>query len=324
MTCEISFKPYQRAFRRPLRTAHGEWAVREGFLLRVEQDGQIGYGEVAPLPEFGSETVEQARAFLKQLVEQPELAVPADLPCCAFALSAALQPSACSPRGYEVSALLPAGSAALGQVLDKTRAGYRSLKWKIGVEPIDQELALAQRLLDSLPEGARLRLDANASLSTGQLEQWLELLAKFPEPIDYLEQPLACGQEAAMATYMQDSGVAIALDESLNVPDGARWLQPGVWAGPLVVKAPLMGDVSVLAAKLALVVEQVVLSSVFETGIGLENSLRLADALPGLSRPIGFDTFSAFDDDLQPMKPSPQIRAAERESYSPELIWNSI
>ena len=57
MSCQISVKPYRRAFRQPLRTVHGEWTTREGFLVQVEQDGGFGYGEVAPLPSFGSETV---------------------------------------------------------------------------------------------------------------------------------------------------------------------------------------------------------------------------------------------------------------------------
>ena len=70
MSRQISVKPYRRAFRQPLRTAHGEWATREGFLVRVEQEGRVGYGEVAPLPEFGSETLAEATAFLEQLVSQ--------------------------------------------------------------------------------------------------------------------------------------------------------------------------------------------------------------------------------------------------------------
>ena len=52
MSRQISVKPYRRAFRQPLRTAHGEWTTR-GFLVRVEQDGCFGYGGVAPLPSFG-------------------------------------------------------------------------------------------------------------------------------------------------------------------------------------------------------------------------------------------------------------------------------
>lgn len=324
MSRQIIVKPYQRAFRRPLRTARGEWAIREGFLLRVEQDGQIGYGEVAPLPEFGSETVEQARAFLRQLVNEPGLTVPEDLPCCAFGLSAAGSPASAPPRDYAVSALLPAGAAALRLVLDKVADGYRSFKWKIGVEPMVKEITMARSLIESLSGGAKVSFDANASLTSSELEQWLELLAAFPEQVEYMEQPLACGQEDAMAKYMASSGVAIALDESLNAPDGARWLVPGAWAGPLVVKAPLMGEVSALTGKLAPLAGQVVLSSVFETGIGLENCLHLADSLPELCRLIGFDTLDAFDDELQPLESTSQIRAADRQRYTAEQIWNLI
>ena len=323
MSRQITVKPYQRAFRHPLRTARGEWAIREGFLLRVEQGGLVGYGEVAPLPEFGSETVAEAGAFLEQLVLEPEREVPQELPCCAFALSAALMRTS-SQRDYAVSALLPAGSAALRLATEKVNRGYSSLKWKIGVEPVAQESAVARSLLESLPAGVRVRLDANASLTSIELEQWLELLALFAGQVDYMEQPLACGEEAAMAQYMRTSGVAIALDESLNGLGGGRWLEPGAWAGPLVIKAPLMGDAALLAAKLEPVAGQVVLSSVFETGIGLENSLSLADALPEIVRPIGFDTVDAFGDGLNHISSAPVVCADTRSAYTPEKIWNLI
>jgi len=323
MSRQISIKPYQRAFRRPLRTARGEWALREGFLVKVEQEGLVGYGEVAPLPEFGSETLSQAADFLNNLPSEADLVVPAGLPCCAFALSAALQGKHL-PRDYEVSALLPAGAAALGQASEKVTAGYRSLKWKIGVEPIAKEITMARCLIESLPVDVSVRFDANASLSTAALEQWLDLLILFPEQVDYMEQPLATGEEATMAKYMEASGIRIALDESLNGTSGQRWLEAGAWAGQLIIKAPLMGEVSELAAKLESVASQVVLSSVFETGIGLEHSLGLADALPQLVRPVGFDTVAAFEDGLNHVLSAPSICADARSAYDPELIWNLV
>jgi O-succinylbenzoate synthase len=324
MSRQITVKPYQRAFRSPLCTARGEWTIRDGFLLRVVQAGHVGYGEVAPIPDFGTETQAQAADFLTDLAKQPDLPVPSELPCCAFALSAALRQIRPPVRDYAVSALLPAGEAGLERAAERIRAGYRSLKWKIGVAPLLEELSLAHRLLGSLPQGVSVRLDANASLSLAELEQWLDLLARFPQQIDYLEQPLPCGEEAAMARAMQDSGVPIALDESLNGDNGARFLESGAWAGPLVVKAALMGDLALLHERLQPVSAQVVLSSVFETGIGLESVLALADALPGISRPIGFDTVNAFDDALNHLQPAATICAASRAAYAPEQIWNSI
>lgn len=377
MSRQITVKVYQRVFRRPLQTARGVWSIREGFLLCVEQDGQVGYGEVAPLPEFGSETVAEAGDFLRQLAREPQLEVPARLPCCAFGFSAALQEIECArdytgvptsagsatqgvaergarfdrlagsvaqlesasrvrdnsgvepshayaQRKYAVSALLPAGAAAGRHAIDKIAAGYRSLKWKIGVEPIGVEIALARSLIELLPAGVSVKFDANASLMTSELEQWLTLLGQFPEQVEYLEQPLPVGQEAAMADYMRDSGVPIALDESLNGAGGSRWLEPGAWTGPLVIKAALMGNVAELAAKLELVAPQVVLSSVFETGIGLENCLHLADALPQITRSIGFDTVNAFDDKLNHVRSAPQICVDARQNCKPDQIWNSI
>ncbi|WPJ94028.1 o-succinylbenzoate synthase [Coraliomargarita algicola] len=330
MTCEISFKPYRRTFRRPLRTARGEWARREGFLLRVEQDGQVGYGEVAPIPEFGSETLAEAQTFLQHLQVQADLPVPQDLPCCAFALSSAQVGAAADAaasartRAYPVSGLLPAGDAGLTRARQHVQAGYRNLKWKIGLAPVAQELERAGQLLDALPPGVRLRFDANAGLNPSELEQWLELLARFPQQTDYIEQPLACGQEASMARYMHDYGVPIALDESLNGDTGARFLEPGAWSGPLVVKAALMGEVGALRQRLLPVAAQVVFSSVFETGIGAESVLALADRLPDLSGPIGFDTVDAFNDTLNHLPAAAAIDTDARAAYAPEQIWNSI
>jgi O-succinylbenzoate synthase len=337
MRSKITVKPYRRRFRKPLRTARGEWTIREGFLLRVESEAGVGYGEVAPIPEFGSETVEVAAAFLQRLVQDPGLAVPAGMPCCAFALSAARQAisedaalgratrrSSLPKKDYFVSALLPSGSTALRTAEAKLALGYRNLKWKIGVEPLGKELASAHSLLEMLPPGARLRLDANASLDRDALARWLKLLADFSAAVDYLEQPLPCGEETAMAEAMQASAVPIALDESLNEGEGVRFLASGAWAGPLVIKAPLMGDVTVLGERLRRVAGQVVLSSVFETGIGLQNVLQLADTLPDMVRPIGMDTVDAFDDALNPVEAKPGICAVDRNGYDPEHIWNSL
>jgi len=270
MDPRFSFKPYQRTFVKPLRTARGEWSVREGFVLRAESASGVGYGEIAPIPEFGTETVAQARAFLEQLVAVPALAKDASslvgLPCCACGLSSALADSreAVSRRDYKVAALLPAGRAALVTATAKVAAGYMTFKWKIGVESLESELAVLEALLKVLPLSARLRLDANGGLSMGALEEWLIVLPRYGERIEYLEQPLPVGEEAEMAHVAELSGVPIALDESLHGADGLKWLEPGAWPGPLVVKPALAGDVNVLVERLWPVAQQVVLSSVFE------------------------------------------------------------
>ena len=127
-----------------------------------------------------------------------------------------------------------------------------------------------------------------------------------------------------MAQFAESSGVPIALDESLNGADGQRWLQLGAWSGPLVVKPALAGDARALVERLRPIAEQVVLSSVFETAVGLENALHIADQLSEHNRAIGFDTLDAFTDSLALLQPAPVLCATERAQFAPETIWKQL
>ena len=329
MECHLSFRRYQRPFIKPLRTAHGEWSVREGFIVRAECDRMIGYGEVAPIPNFGTETLEAAESYLQSLIDKVKLStntvVPDALPCCGFGISTACSGSAlASGRNYSVAALLPAGRAALNVVTAKIRQGYTTFKWKIGVEPIAAEQATLKELLQQLPSDARIRLDANGGLAAETLEGWLNYLQNYRQQIDYLEQPLPVGHEDLMARYAKSSQVPIALDESLHGTGGIQWLEPRAWAWPLVIKPALMGERDALVERLRPIAGQVVFSSVFETAIGLENALSIADQLPELNRAIGFDTLESFSDDLMPLGSSSVLNATDRSGVNFADIWERL
>jgi len=328
MTLRIDYRPYHRDFVSPLRTANGEWAVREGFIVRFEQYGSVGYGEIAPLPEFGTETIEASGAFLRQLTHGQKLILPANLPCCAFGLSAASgdlrgrPPS--SGRGLETAALLPAGFPAVNCAQHKVSKGYTTLKWKIGVEDLTAEKLIFKQLVAAMPDGVKLRLDANAGLNVHQLEAWLDTVAEHSDRIEFLEQPLPPGEERIMAELSKASAIPIALDESLNGEEATQWLEPGVWHGPLVIKPLLMGDVALLQKRLHPLAQQLVYSSVFETAIGLANAFALIDALPESKYALGFDTLDAFDDALSPTKYIHKFEISDIARLDLETIWKQL
>ncbi|MEI6427613.1 MAG: enolase C-terminal domain-like protein [Pseudanabaena sp. ELA607] len=61
----ITFTPYRLPFRKPLPTAQGIWQHREGFVICCQDiTGKISYGEAAPLPSFGTETLSQCAEIL--------------------------------------------------------------------------------------------------------------------------------------------------------------------------------------------------------------------------------------------------------------------
>ncbi len=201
MPYRFSFRIYRRSFKQPLQTHHGRWSIREGILLRlVDGDRRVGFGEIAPLPWFGSETLAQALSFCQQLGDEIALetifSIPTaedrgcPLPACRFGFESALasmtdplrfQSNPPSAFKMSYSGLLPAGKVALTAWNPLWQQGYRTFKWKIGVAPLPQELLLFDRLTQILSAKAAetgsavsLRLDANGGLSLAVAEQWLQ------------------------------------------------------------------------------------------------------------------------------------------------------
>ncbi|MDF2389082.1 o-succinylbenzoate synthase, partial [Nostoc ellipsosporum NOK] len=84
MTYKFKFRPYSRRFVRSLATSHGIWDTREGIILSLSDETGIGWGEIAPISWFGSETLEQALDFCHQLptqiTEETIFSIPDDLP----------------------------------------------------------------------------------------------------------------------------------------------------------------------------------------------------------------------------------------------------
>lgn len=92
----VDFRLYSRPFIQPLQTYHGVWKTREGIIIRLtDTTGKIGWGEIAPLPWFGSESLSEAWLFCQGLkglitVEQVKL-IPDSLPSCQFGFESALE-----------------------------------------------------------------------------------------------------------------------------------------------------------------------------------------------------------------------------------------
>ena len=118
MTHRFQFRRYKLPFRLPVRTAHGVWVEREGVLVRLEDEaGRVTYGEAAPIPDFGTETVDEVEAAcreLGQIVDDARLdTVAANLGCLRNALAAARHEATAALHKYlGVAALLPAGRGA--------------------------------------------------------------------------------------------------------------------------------------------------------------------------------------------------------------------
>jgi O-succinylbenzoate synthase len=301
MDYRFSFKPYRLPLRQPLRTAHGTWAEREGILVRLEDEaGRAGFGEIAPISWFGTETLAEAGEVCRKLGDKPTDAqldaVPARFACVRFSLAEARSASVPAVAGgrQAVTALLPAGREVLAALPAKLEAGYLSFKWKVGVGSVDDELGIFDDLLAALPAYAKLRLDANGAWDRRAAAKWLARCAD--RPVEFVEQPVAPHDESTLLGLAQDYPVTLALDEAVTGLVAAQhWLDLG-WRGVFVIKPALAGPLDELAAWIAKTKTDVVLSSAIETALGRAAILRAALTQPLTKRALGFGVGEIFGD----------------------------
>lgn len=361
MTFHLEYRRYRLPLRTTVRTAHEVWTERNGLLLRLENEaGRTAFGDVAPIPAFGTETVELAEAAVRGLGEWPAIqqlrAIPATLGCTRHAITEVLReigalddvsspaaagldeasskPGEGSAAEYRaVAALLPAGRAALAAIGPQIEAGFRVFKWKVGVADVAGELGILDDLCAALPTGARLRLDANGAWEPRHAHRWLERCAE--RPVEFVEQPCFAppGQgdaarrraEDALLGLAHDFPTPIALDESLVADaDVDRWVSVR-WPGWYVVKPSLFADIDAALSRLARSGATVVFSSALETAVGARSALRAAFGWKGEPKALGFGVWPLFADArFDGPAAAPFIRAEDVARINPEALWNAL
>ena len=333
MQYRFQYKAYRLPLRVSLRTAHGAWAEREGILVRLEDaSGRVGFGEIAPIPWFGTETLAEAETICRQLgdtiSDETLAAVPARFGCVRFALMAA-QAETRDVTGdlgtarLPVAALLPAGRQALALLPSKLEAGYLAFKWKVGVGAVDDELGLFDDLLGALPAYARLRLDANGAWDRRQAARWLARCAE--RPVEFVEQPVRPDDESTLRGLADDYPVTLALDESVTGLAAARHWQELGWRGVFVIKPALAGPLPELIEWVGRTRADVVLSSAIETALGRTAILRAALTQPLTKRALGFGIGEMFGSRAWdgPIL-GPVLDASWLNSVRSEEAWNAV
>jgi O-succinylbenzoate synthase len=326
----LSCKTYRLPLATPLRTARGLWETRDGLLVRLEDElGRVGYGEAAPVPWFGTETLAEAEASCRALGENvtDEFldAVPARLGCVRFALAAARNrdDAPAGDRRLPVATLLPAGREALEALPARLETGFMAFKWKVGVGELNDELAILDDLLALLPHYTRLRLDANGAWTRRMAMRWCERCAE--RPVEFIEQPLPPDDEDGLRGLAADYPVKVALDESaVHLGDIRRWCGQG-WMGVFVVKPALAGPLAELRRLIEELKLDVVLSSAIETVVGRQAVLR--EALRGglTHRALGFGVGAVLGrPEFDGPHLGPLLDRSWVDTANPEAAWNAL
>ncbi|WP_412480432.1 o-succinylbenzoate synthase [Azonexus sp. IMCC34839] len=278
--------PYALPLKRPWQTARGVMTQREGRLLCLTAaDDRIGWGDAAPLPEFGIDAA-MAAAFAEDCAQLDLLAQRADLPLNAWLSGEA-------PRvTVAVNSVLGAISkVSVEQLRTAHAAGYRVAKLKVGVLPVAEEIARLRELCAEIrlaptqsAEGGntgmatlRLRLDANLAWSMADVQAFIDACVGLP--VEGLEEPLAEPSAATLAELQRQAPFPLAVDESIEL------LTPHFFRHPPVRRLVLKPARHGLLASVELALRarasgiEVVVTSALESACGLLACAHLAAAV---------------------------------------------
>lgn len=322
----IEYRPYRRTFAHPLHTAWGKWSVREGFLVRItSSDGRAGIGEVAPLEEFGTESVKDAGFFLKSLPASPERHEFDEIlaqapPACGFGLWSARQQTGSTIEPIRTAALMNLDKMDASIMEEARDSGYTTFKVKLGLGKPEQEWLRLREVASLLRNGEKLRLDPNRAWDLEVYEFWVQRLPDLGSPPEFIEEPIQPGLVGAEALVeiATRSPVPLALDESLSEDGIAKWLDlrwPGYW----IVKPSLCG-IPIWMDQLRGVQNRIVISSAFETAVGINHLLGIANAYPDTVHGLGTGAF--FNDALS--HPSSGGHLHQQESTQLNTLWKSL
>lgn len=315
--------PYRLPLLRPWVSARGGFAVREGWLVRLETDaGLTGYGDCAPLPQAGTETLECAAARLAAMAAElagmaPQAALDsldagaADAPAARCGLETALLDVLAQQAGLPLARWLnPLSSSsvkinavigaldreAVARALAAAEAGHAVLKLKVGVFPPKAELARLRDLAASLPVGAALRLDANRAWSEAEAGAFLGRLAGLP--VESVEDPLADPGLEGLQRLQAGVPFPLAVDESL-LALGVDALLARRPVRRIVLKPMVLGGLRpalALAHRAREAGMECVVTTTVDSAVGVRAALHLAAAVAnGLAHGLATSAWLARD-----------------------------
>ena len=232
---KASYKKYILQFKQASGTSRGILKTKETFFLEIKNTNKIGVGECAIFRGLSADDVPQYEEKLQWLCDNINLekdfllAELIHFPSIQFGLEQALLslnsqhkfelfPSAFT-KGTDViniNGLVWMGSESFmkKQIEDKLKAGFTTIKLKIGAIDFKTEYKLLQSIRKEFSaKEITLRVDANGAFLPNQALDKLKYLADLE--LHSIEQPIKAKQWQEMADLCLKSPLDIALDEEL-------------------------------------------------------------------------------------------------------------
>lgn len=281
MTKDRQYKVFKQPFTKPLKTAYGTWSERESLVLRENRGNEgMRYGEVAPTLGFTDfhtqDLLKEAKLWSKGNTISPR----SPLNCALSCMNSKIW------MNHEDYSETLKESAVLVEEYNDTKRENLTLKKKIGLARIEEEIEETMDWFRRLPASAKVRLDPNRSLDFSGLLKWADAL-EGEKRIEFIEEPTQYLSLKKLIEFVEKKSVKIALDESVVAHGGPKKLLELGWSGLFVIKPTLLKDWNDTINFIKENPKKSVVSTVFESPFGFEATVRCSGyskLVPGLER----------------------------------------
>ena len=239
---EINYKTFFLKKKFPLRISRGVFTGSENLFLFVSRNKKVGIGEMCPGLTEGAETVDDGKSQIKKFLEETgpisssvvenyNKAFEYNLaPCALAALDISLWDLVAKEANMplyklfglnlpNVSTSITLGIMPLDEIEERIfylrkKGMLKNLKIKLGTpEGIDRDKEMLEKILHFTKSDCHnMRVDANGGWSLDDSHKMLKWLHK--KGVEYVEQPLAKGQEEDFKFLFKDRPLPIFVDES--------------------------------------------------------------------------------------------------------------
>lgn len=302
--------PLREALTTQSPTSTQENALREGLLIVLhDTSGTVGIGEIAPLPGLHHESLVEAEAQTRSIIDQvqgeeiffdenendenevfvqkisaqklfPSVQCGVEMAFLSFhARRHNIFPGQSFPSERVTPSHLPLNALIAGKsdtiaarAQEVVQGGYTTLKIKVGRMTPDDDIAVIRACRQAVGGDIALRLDANRSWSLATATRLGKALQDCG--IAYIEEPLKDWRD--IPAFHEATGIRVALDEMLYSANAseraARSDIPSDSLAAYVLKPAALGSIaeaSRLASEANARGLDAVVSSVFETGVAL-------------------------------------------------------
>jgi len=298
---------YKLPFVQPVKMLGKTLAFREGMVLQIQDNQQtFGEGEIAPLEGVHQESLEQTEKTLLRVLEGKE-EHNVEFPSIRFGLEMAwniyLSKIQHQNPTSKINSFLPINALMTSDVENieafvqqQRKLGYKAIKMKIGVKPIQEEINRVLNLTHHLDDQLTLRLDANRAWTMDEALTFAQAIDHVS--IEYCEEPLKKINQ--LKSFSEKTAMPIALDETVYETESPEFL-PSAKIKALVLKPSRLGGWKSCKKWVNWALEnklQVTFSSCLESGLGLNWVAFMNASMLAKPTPAGLDTFKMFQTDL--------------------------